>query len=415
MASIQQDPSGTFHICFRFANQRFKRSLQTMDRRKADAAAVRISENIRLVREGRMEMPVDADVPTFLLSDGKLGEKPKAICNLAMGILFDSYIASIPDDALEQTSLKTARIHAKHLARILGAGKLLRSVTTSDLQIYVTTRSKEAGHRGNVSAATIRKEIATFSALWNWAVSQDLISRPFPRKGLIFPKRSEKPPFQTVKQIERHIATHKMKKDQADAMWDAAYLDTAELKEILQHIKSNARYDFIYPMALMAAHTGARRSELCRCRVSDLDLTGATITLNERKRSKSTRTTRVVPVSDQLRSELKTWLAKKPEGPFLFPDLEWEDEIHFSYSGDQYLTPDKATHHLEIVRGGSRWEKLRGWHVFRHSFISNCATQGVDQRFIDAWVGHQTDEQRRRYRHLFPDSQKAAIDSVFAG
>lgn len=105
MASIQQDPSGTFHICFRFANQRFKRSLQSMDRRKADDAAVRISENIRLVREGRMEMPVDADVPTFLLSDGKLGEKPKATCSLSMGILFESYTASIPDDALEQTSL----------------------------------------------------------------------------------------------------------------------------------------------------------------------------------------------------------------------------------------------------------------------------------------------------------------------
>ena len=70
MASIQQVPGRTFHICFRYGKQRFKRSLQTTDRRKADAAAVRVAENIRLVNQGRMELPEDADIPTFLLSDG---------------------------------------------------------------------------------------------------------------------------------------------------------------------------------------------------------------------------------------------------------------------------------------------------------------------------------------------------------
>ena len=52
---------------------------------------------------------------------------------------------------------------------------------------------------------------------------------------------------------------------------------------------------------------------------------------------------------------------------------------------------------------GSKWEKLRGWHVFLHSFCSNCASAGVDQRMINTWVGHQTAEMMRRYRHLIPD------------
>ncbi len=51
--------------------------------------------------------------------------------------------------------------------------------------------------------------------------------------------------------------------------------------------------------------------------------------------------------------------------------------------------------------------------MLRHSFISACANAGVDQRMIDAWVGHSTDEQRRRYRHLYPSTQRAAIDRVF--
>ncbi len=37
MASIQQDPSGNFHVCFRFRDHRFKRSLKTNIRRKAEA------------------------------------------------------------------------------------------------------------------------------------------------------------------------------------------------------------------------------------------------------------------------------------------------------------------------------------------------------------------------------------------
>ena len=38
---------------------------------------------------------------------------------------------------------------------------------------------------------------------------------------------------------------------------------------------------------------------------------------------------------------------------------------------------------------------------------------GVDQRLINEWMGHQTEEMRKRYRHLFPDQQREALESVF--
>jgi len=31
----------------------------------------------------------------------------------------------------------------------------------------------------------------------------------------------------------------------------------------------------------------------------------------------------------------------------------------------------------------SKWSVIPGWHCLRHSFISNCAARGVDQRLID--------------------------------
>ena len=72
---------------------------------------------------------------------------------------------------------------------------------------------------------------------------------------------------------------------------------------------------------------------------------------------------------------------------------------------------------LMIISSG-RWPtvngtEIRGFHTFRHSFASNLAAKGIDQRVIDEWMGHQTEEMRKRYRHLFPDQQRKAIDSVF--
>ncbi len=105
-------------------------------------------------------------------------------------------------------------------------------------------------------------------------------------------------------------------------------------------------------------------------------------------------------MSSQLKAALAAWLA------------ESSSVYVFSIDGSA-LTVDESNHHLKWTLAGSQWKNVRGWHVFRHSFISNCASRAVDQRMIDDWTGHQTDEMRKRYRHLLPSSQRSAIDTVF--
>jgi integrase len=61
----------------------------------------------------------------------------------------------------------------------------------------------------------------------------------------------------------------------------------------------------------------------------------------------------------------------------------------------------------------SNWKVAQGLHLFGHSSLSAMASKGIDQRIIDGFVGHQTDEQRRRYRHLYPDVKQKAIADVF--
>ena len=277
----------------------------------------------------------------------------------------------------------------------------------------MTERSKEPGRRGNLSAATIRKELATLSSLWNWAVGQGYVKGPFPRKGLIFPKQEDKPAFQTWSQIERQIQEQGLSGKDANVLWECLYLSNSEIDKLLEFIKTESRYPFLYPMVFIAAHTGVRRSELCRMQTSDIDLTAGHLTVRERKRSRSRKTTRTIPMSKRLQKVMTSWLKEKPSSPHLFPEDHRIEKNRREREDEGCVTPYEAGYHLKLVLRDSHRSKLKGWHVLRHSFISNCASSGVDQRFIDTWVGHQTDEQRRRYRHLFPDSQKKMIDTVF--
>lgn len=61
-------------------------------------------------------------------------------------------------------------------------------------------------------------------------------------------------------------------------MWDCLFLTVSEIAELLEHVKRYARHSFIYPMFVLAAHTGARRSEMVRSRLNDIDLTAGVVT-----------------------------------------------------------------------------------------------------------------------------------------
>ncbi len=120
MASLQNDPSGNFHVCFRFGGTRFKRSLGTKNKREAESLAGRIEVNIRLVERGIRDIPEGADVPQFLLSDGKRTEKPRVKKTLRLSDLFDEFFGSLPDGNLEESTLYGMHIHHRHFERLLG-------------------------------------------------------------------------------------------------------------------------------------------------------------------------------------------------------------------------------------------------------------------------------------------------------
>ena len=305
--------------------------------------------------------------------------------------------------------------HEKHLLRFFGPTFLLPTLTLDGLQKYVNQRSKVKTHYGSpVSAATIHKELVTLGTVWRWAERLKLVNGSFPRRGVRLPKQDELPPFQTWDEIDRQIEQGGLNEAQAAVLWDALYLRKSEVDDLIAHVKQHALHAFIYPMVVMAAHTGARRSELMRSQRLDFNLEGSNVTIREKKRVKGRDTTRRVPMSPTFKTAITAWFEEEhPGGPLTFCHGRRSSRSRCKATNAEPLTNDQAHDRLERTLKDSKWEKIKGWHCLRHSFISNLASQGIDQRIIDDFVGHTTEQMRRRFRHLFPDVKQAAINAVF--
>ncbi|MDR3620915.1 MAG: tyrosine-type recombinase/integrase [Paludisphaera borealis] len=441
MAALQ-NRNGSYRVFFEYQRKQRVFTVGRVTEAEAKSKADQVDYLLMRLSQGLIELPTGVGIVEFVRQDGKVILTKDGVvtpaAKLTLGSLRDRYLETHGNGTLEERTLDGIRLHFKHLVAALGEAFPIGDLALSDLQSYVDRRAKAKGIRGELSPATIRKEIVTLRTTWNWGVKMDLVAGKFPNGGLRYPKMDAKPPFQTRTEIERQIPGLPAK-DQAE-LWDALYLRVAEVEDLLAHVRGRSGHPWILPLLATAAYTGARRSELLRVRIADVDFEGSVLTIREKKRSHSERTTRRVPLSSNLASVLKEWIADHPGGPWLFCQAgEVERSKKRSrttrhQSGDgraktlgermksvrnregaavTQLTKDEASDHFKRALADSPWSVVRGFHTLRHSFISACASRGVDQRLIQEWVGHLTAEVHKRYSHLYPSVQSEAIKSVF--
>jgi integrase len=172
-------------------------------------------------------------------------------------------------------------------------------------------------------------------------------------------------------------------------------------------------HPFLPPMVATAAYTGMRRSELLRARPHHLDMPGRLLTVVEKKRLRGRTTNRTLPLSRRLAATLNAWLEARPAGEELFclPGVLLRSSKRRGEPAA--ITRDEINPHLRNALKGTPWSVIRGWHVFRHSFISACAARGLDAPTVQKWVGHMSPEMLAHYVHLSPATQRAAMDRVF--
>jgi site-specific recombinase XerD len=389
MASIWTDAKGYHSICFDVAGRRFRKALGTQDKEEAKARFGRASATLHDIKQGKLTIPEGADVGLFVLSEGRMAGEVQLPQQWTLGEMLEAYLEARQN--LEPNTRLTLRIHAKHLLETFGVKQNFVAIGHNDLQRHVNRRIK------TVSGTTAKKEIVTFRSVWLWAKMRKMISSDLPCLKLEYPKAAQKPRFQTWQQIERAIA----KGGSAD-LWNYLWLDADQTNELLDYVRENARHPFIYPMFVMIAHTGCRRSEMLRSEQTDFDFENGCLVIREKKKKKEfDLTIRHVEMTQRLITAMQEWFNS------------CNGKLSICYEDGTRITRCKAHHHFKQTLKGSKWSVLRGFHVLRHSFISNFARKGIDQRLLDAYVGHTTDAMREHYRHLHPDQLRSAVTAVF--
>ncbi|NQU21260.1 MAG: site-specific integrase [Candidatus Nealsonbacteria bacterium] len=417
MASLECDPAnGIYRLRWRFAGRRYRRSLFTTDRGVAEAAKARVEETLRLIKQGFLAVPARAthdDAGVFILSGGRVTGETKLVPGIALTKVCDEYFEAIPKGAKAQSSINTERTHTRHLMRLLKPNATIRSIGAAEVQHYVNCRLSEPGQRGKpVQPTTVSKELQTFKQLWAFAGSRQYAEGDCPVGHVFVPKSAAKPPLLTWNEIEAVIRQSQHSEEEERQLWDCLFLRGKEILGLLAHVAKNALQPFVYPMFAIAAFTGARRSEIIRSKRADFNFERGLVMIREKKRDQSkSESFRHVKVHRLLQPIMEDWFERHPGGPYTIavpPDMV---RSRAKSPHPESVSKDQAKDHFERVLKGSKWQVVRGFHVFRHSFASNLAMRGVSQSIIDQWMGHQTEEMRRRYRHLFPEETQQAIDS----
>jgi integrase len=432
-----------FRVMFRYGGKQYQKSLKTTDEAAAERLKGKIETTILELERGRRTLPEGADLWEFLESDGQRTKKVEVLIVLTIEQLFARYEQEMPPGTMKKNSLATILIHKKHLLRILTGRTAVQAVSTTVLQGYINERAREKFQGKLLSPQTIKKEVTTFRSVWNWGKDHGIVTGDAPTKGLRYEKEDKKPGFKTWEEIERRVGRGGLSDDEVADLWDAVFLSTEQTAECLQYVLTTSTTPFVYPMFVFVAHTGARRSEITRSRVEDIDLAAKKVCIREKKKDRTKKETeRYIEMSPLLERVMRDWLGgRHPGGSYTFCHTEVVArsrkrsrttghqsgpgrattlkgrkatiQERSELPGISPLTLNEATHNFKSALAGSKWAVLRGFHVFRHSFASNMARRGINQGLIDNYMGHQTEEMRKRYRHLFPQERENAIKEVF--
>lgn len=253
------------------------------------------------------------------------------------------------------------RILEKSLRPHFGARSIAK-LTPSDFDIYRQKRKL-----ANVSDATVNRELAVMSHLFNVALEQGWI------------KTKPKIPF--VKENGGRIT----------------YLTAEQCGRVIMAAKNDVS-PHIYPFCVIALSTSMRMSEILSIQVKHIDFEKRRIYVPKAKAGH-----RDQPITAALASFLRHRIDTLPtDCPWLFPNPK-------SSSG-RLMTVRKAHRRVVLAAGLNPDEVVR--HTFRHTAITHLVQSGVDLPTVQKVSGHKTLAMVARYAHANGTHIDSAMDHL---
>lgn len=404
---------GVFGVRFRFQGKEYQRSFKTRDPQLARLGLQQVEQRLAMVRLGLLAIPPDRDAGDFIVQGSLLSQTPFAAPPSApetipvapatssqspppataapeLNAAVEEYLGRL--EHLAQTHRNTKRTHLNHLCRYFGKRKVRRidQIQFADLDNLLQTRLRRR------SSETVKKERETIGDFFDWAERCHYIPAS-PAKGLPpIKSRRNQDPFRTVDEIEESIRRGGLSRTEIKDLWKALYLTPAEIVEILQLVETNATAPASGMLHAIAAFTGMRRGEILRLRWSDIDLSQRTLIARSLKQSRHVNeVARRIDLHAALAQRLSRWRSQSKRGQFVVVQPGTLQPVSPRLSITLFSSPLR---HTRWCLDKKKSQLKIGYHTYRHSFASNLAAAGVDQRIIDEWMGHTTEAMRKRYR-----------------
>jgi excisionase family DNA binding protein len=149
-------------------------------------------------------------------------------------------------------------------------------------------------------------------------------------------------------------------------------------------------------IVLTALYTGMRRGEVLGLRWSQVDLKKRQIRVEKTKSGRI----RIIPMSEQLRSELVKLKAENPSSEFVFlypPTKEPIKDVKRAFSS-------------AIRKAGIRGLRF---HDLRHTYASRLVANGVDIITVRDLLGHYSVEVTQRYTHSNEAQKRKAVETLY--
>lgn len=431
MAWLRTSPKGWYSVSFRIAQKTYQRAFGTRDPVAAEYLLGRLRYELAGLREARVnEAPLasalvrdrfklleflpensrmgDVDIPIKML-DGRMmppeeyppnmlalaaildtaDEEAEPSAPSALGAKSEPKIEAVFALYREKKKANEAMPwHIRHLARHLK--KPFARINADDLQGYANKRLKEKYNRRAVSPQTVAKELATFGTIWRWGIAKNLCNGPVPTADVDLPAKAPGELWRPLSETENYLVqAGDLPPERVQEIWHRTWLPVGDVIAFLQSVKATSDAQG-FAMLATAALTGMRRSEVARSQVEDWDWPNNIVYVRETKRNPkgSTFTRRAVPILPALKAIVSPQIDGKP-----FAGCCWE-------LANRKRVEDVLRDLVVDATTGTRFENIRGWHTLRHSLRSNLENAGVDDRIVDAILGHDgRSAVKRAYSH----------------
>ena len=299
------------------------------------------------------------------LGRGEPLEAPKKTVTQAFGVFAEEWFnMHVVTNNKPSTQCSSRMILDGHLIGFFG-GKSLDAVTAEEIERYKASKLQTG-----LSPKTVNNHLAVLGKCLKTAVEWNRI--PFaPRLRLL-----KAPPqkFDFLGSVESARLTASF----SDSHWQA--------------------------MAICAIRSGMRMGELLGLRWEDVDFERRQLSVRRSivrgvVASPKSNKARHIPLAEDL---LEVLAGLRPKSGYVFQQTNGEP-----------MTRGMAWRAIQTACKGAGL-RLIGWHVLRHTFASQLASEGVSIQIIQTLLGHSDMKMTMRYAHLAPSTLRGAIDVLQA-